>query len=94
MMIDKDNWICVCCKWEGDAKDIIKKRVFDATYEEPDEWLWYCPDCNRTDSLEEKYEHAAWCRTCEDVIVPDDGEQCEECRVCQAEAQADEAKGH
>ena len=93
-MSDKDNWICKYCKWEGDVRDIIKHRVFAATQEEPDEWMWYCPDCNRSDSLEELYENAAWCVTCEDVIVSDDGEQCEECRTCQAEAQADEAKGH
>jgi len=93
-MKDRDNWICTCCKWEGPVDDIVKTQVFIQTQEEPDEFLWYCPDCNRTDSLEEKYENAAWCRTCEDVIVPDEGEQCEECRTCQAEAWADEVKGH
>ena len=78
-MNKKDTWICQACKWEGDVSDIIKHLVFAATLEEPNEWEWYCPDCNRSDSLEELYENAAWCRTCEDEIVKHEGSQCQEC---------------
>ena len=94
MMRDRDTWICRACKWEGDVRDIIKHQVFAATYCEPDEWMWYCPECNRSDSLEELYENAAWCTTCEDVIVKDEGNICTECMTCQAEEIADEANGH
>jgi hypothetical protein len=93
-MIDKDAWICTRCKWEGHVTEIDKHRVFHATQEEPDEWLWYCPCCKATDGLEEKYENAAWCRTCEDVIVPDEGEQCHECYQEDCERQYDESRLH
>ena len=92
-MSDKDTWICRACKWEGDVSDIIKERVFAATQLEPDEWMWYCPDCNRSDSLEELYENAAWCITCEDVIVSDEGERCTECITTEAEMMLDRSKG-
>ena len=93
-MSDKDTWICTRCKWQGDVHEIIKHEIFAATREEPAEWQWYCPDCNFHDSLEELYENAAWCKTCEDVIVKDEGNICTECMTCHAEALADEAKGH
>ena len=92
-MKNRDTWICRSCKWEGDVSDIIKHRVFAATQEEPDEWLWYCPDCNKSDSLEELYENAAWCVVCEDEIVPDEGESCMECLTEKAERAIDAAKG-
>ena len=93
-MSDRDTWICRSCKWEGDVSDIIKHETFAATQEEPAEWEWYCPDCNRSDSLEELYENAAWCTTCEDVIVQDEGEQCMECITSHAEMLSDAARGH
>ena len=91
---DRDDWVCTSCKWEGPVIDIIKKQVYAATREEPDEWLWYCPDCNATDSLQEKYEYATWCCLCEDEIVQDPGDICFECQVSKAEMLADAAKGH
>ena len=93
-MSSKDDWICRSCKWEGDVREIIKHRVFSATYDEPDEWMWYCPSCKRNDKLEELYENAAWCRTCEDVIVSDEGEQCTECATCESEFAYDKSRGH
>ena len=93
-MKDKDAWICTLCKWEGHVDEIKKEIVFEPTSYEPDEWEWYCPSCNSAEGLEEKYENAAWCRTCEDVIVPDEGEQCNECYMEDKERLADIAKGH
>jgi len=93
-MSNKNEWICQSCKWEGDVQDIIKHEVFRRTQEEPAEWMWYCPECTRSDSLEEVYENANWCISCEDVIVKDEGSQCTECIACQAEERADRANGH
>lgn len=91
---DRDTWICKACDWEGQDTEIRKEEVFAATREEPSEWEWYCPDCNKSESLEEKFEGCAWCTTCENEIVQDEGEQCWECQVSNAEMLADRAKGH
>ena len=74
-----ERWICTRCGWEGGVDDIRKEVTFPATREEPDEWEWYCPECARTDSLEEAMQNANWCRTCEDVIVKREGSRCQEC---------------
>ena len=91
---ERDKWICRRCKWEGDVQEIRKEIVFHATQEEPDEWQWHCPDCNDTESLEELYENCAWCTTCENVVVQDEGEQCMECITSHAEMLSDAARGH
>ena len=88
----KELWQCMACKWEGEVGEIRKEIVFHATREEPDEWEWYCPECNRSDSLEEKNYN--YCVSCEDEIVKHEGDQCTECYTCQCEEAADAARGH
>lgn len=90
----EDTWICTHCKWEGSVDDIRKEVVFPGSREEPEEWEWYCPECAHSDDLEEKMQNANWCRTCEDVIVEDEGEQCGVCIMENLERIADEKRGH
>jgi len=89
----EEIWICRRCKWEGQASEIRKEVIHHATLIDPEEWEWYCPECNRTDSLEEK-EDGPLCKWCEENSVPDEDEVCNECRTCHAEEQADAARGH
>lgn len=93
-MSDKNNWICRACKWEGHVDDIRKRLAYAQTEYDPEEWEWYCPDCNKTETLEEKYENAIWCRTCEDEIVQHEGDQCTECYTEECERYADASRGH
>ena len=71
----KEKWYCPGCQWCGFRDEVKKEIVFHATREEPDEWEWYCPDCNRTD-LEECQE--ILCEACEEVVVKSDGDRCQE----------------
>ena len=88
----KDQWLCVACKWTGQECDIRKEIIFVQTREETEEWEWYCTDCNKTDTLEE--DDKIWCKTCEDVIVKDEGDQCTECYTEECERHVDAARGH
>jgi len=85
------KWECKSCKWEGDEREVETKLYFAATQEEPAEYTAHCPSCGST-SIEEI--NIALCVSCESEIVQHEGEQCTECVTCQAEAIADEAKGH
>ena len=86
------NWKCTACDWHGEEIEIRKEEYFKETRLEPAEWVWYCPVCHKTETLEE--DAAAYCAWCEDEVVSDEGEICTECRTCYAEAIADEANGH
>ena len=88
----EERWICTKCDWEGGVDDIRKEVVFPGSREEPEEWEWYCPECSFTDSLEEAMDNANWCRTCEDVIVKEDGGRCQECIEVEADYLRDKRK--
>lgn len=73
-----DNVRCERCLFEGKESDLKQRQIgFD-----PDEWNSYCPECNSTSIL---FFSTAWCRRCEDVEVPDEGELCAECRQTELE---------
>lgn len=88
----RNKWRCESCGWHGHEDEIRKEEFFKETRLEPAEWVWHCPLCHDTDTLEE--DGYAYCESCEDEIVSDEGEICTECRTCHAEALADEARGH
>ena len=88
----RDEWECTACKWTGQECDIRKEKTFTATREEPEEWEWYCPDCNKSETLQEVDE--ILCATCEDEPVKEEGNICSECMTCHAEALFDESIGH
>jgi len=88
----QDKLECTACKWLGNENEIRKKIIFHQTQEEPEEWEWYCPNCNKTDTLEEVIE--VLCRTCEDESVKHDGDQCTECYTVDCERHTDEERGH
>ena len=83
---------CTACHWQGDENQINKECTYPGSLEEPPEWEWRCPDCNRPDTMEE--QDFPLCYTCEDVMVHHEGEQCTECIMANVERLADEAKGH
>ena len=85
------KWECHSCKGEFDEKEIETKLYFAGNREEPPEYTAHCPNCDSTDIDE---IDCILCSSCEDEIVQHEGDQCSECQTCQAEAIADEAKGH
>ncbi len=82
---------CNTCKVEFLETDITPVEVFAGNREEPPEYEDQCPDCHSNDIEEITFP---LCISCEDEQVHHEGDQCEECRTCQAEAIADAAKGH
>jgi len=86
-----DKWECNQCHWTGHVDDIIKKRVYFETVHEPEEFLWYCPECKSTEVDEINIMMCAWC---EEEVVKDEDDICSECLTCYREHQADIAKGH
>lgn len=89
----EEIWTCTSCHWEGLDSEIVKKEIHIETILEPAEWEWYCPDCNRSNTLEEKDERTL-CKTCEENEVQDENEMCTECMTCYGEELNDIAKGH
>ena len=80
--LSKTRSECGRCHTEFTEDDI----VYDQTGFDPPEFTGHCPECGSTNI---KHYSTAYCRTCEDVEVADEGEQCAECRTTQLEAQAD-----
>ncbi len=88
-----NEWICTACHWLGHVNEIRKEILFTATREEPEECEWYCPDCNKTDTLERKLT-PPYCTVCENELVKNDGDLCSECQMANMERLADIARGH
>ena len=82
---------CKACGWQGEETEIRKEIIHHETRIDPEEWEWYCPDCNGTDIEEVNFP---LCRTCEDEIVHHEGDQCIECYTVACEAHVDASRGH
>lgn len=85
--MSQDNYRCVDCDWHGPEHEIYKEEFFKETRLEPSEWVWHCPICFKTDSLEK--DTTVYCKSCGDVPVSDEGEMCGECFTCWGEDMAD-----
>ena len=44
---------CMYCGWTGTEDQTGERRVFSKTTEEPDEFLDVCPECDRSNTMEE-----------------------------------------
>lgn len=87
-----DQWRCTSCHWTGPQHEIRKELYFAETRLEPEEWVWYCPDCNKTETLEEV--EVTRCRHCEDEPVQHEGDLCSECYTEECERYVDASRGH
>lgn len=87
-----NDWKCTACDWHGDEIEIRKEEYFKETRLEPAEWVWHCPVCHNTDTIEQCV--AFYCRTCDDEQVQHDGDQCTECATCALEKEWDNANDH
>lgn len=76
---------CKSCGCTRMTEEDVTYTVFSGNREEPAEYGTRCPECL---SLDVHEIPVFWCRSCEDVQVQDDGEQCSECRQEQLEDQA------
>ena len=85
------KWECDNCKTEFDEREVETKLQFMGNQVEPSEYSAHCPNCDSTEIGE---INIPLCVSCEDEFVKDEGDQCEECRTCQAEAAWDAANGH
>jgi len=79
----QDYYYCRNCKIDFPVKDATENIEFPGSLEEPAEISHQCPDCGSDDLREEM---VAWCRSCGDIQVSDQGEQCSECNTCEREA--------
>ena len=64
------------CGWTGTDDDFDLKCEFYGSREEPPEYSAWCPSCGKDAEL---IDEATWCRGCEDVIVNDENELCDDC---------------
>ena len=81
-----EKYKCDKCGQDVPSDDLINFTIFRGSQEEPPEYGIACPHCHTTNlELIEKI----YCDCCGDVIVKDDGEICEECRVCKLESDKD-----
>jgi len=73
---------CDNCGQDVPEGDLIHFTEYRGSQEEPPEYGISCPHCHTTNL--EPIDNI-YCNCCGDVIVKDDGEICEECRVSKAE---------
>ena len=74
---------CLKCGQEFFDEDANYNCVYAGSLTEPPEWDKRCPHCN---SIDVEEISIAFCRSCNDVVVSDYGEQCSECYTCEREA--------
>lgn len=88
----EDKWECNNCKWTGPEYEIVKVEYFMETQLEPSEWLWHCPKCSATDSMDRVTD--IFCKHCDEVQVQHDDDLCPECFAEECERYADASRGH
>lgn len=91
MNLSKTKSRCLSCGVRFFDEDARSVCVFAQTEAEPAEYEIHCPVCN---SVKIEPVSIALCRTCDDAIVGDFGEQCAECNACEREALFDAMMGH
>lgn len=83
IFLSKSRSKCLMCRQEFFDEDAEYDCIFPGSEAEPPEWSTRCPHCNSNNIQEISL---AFCRTCNDVVVADEGEECSECRTIAAEA--------